>query len=402
MKRVILVGDGMGDFPLEELGGKTILEAARTPHMDALAKGGRIGTAQTIPEGLPAGSDVANMSILGYNPSDYHTGRGPLEAASMGVKLAEDELGFRLNLVTLEIMDDGRVFMRDHSAGHISSEDAEVLIDHLAKNLELGRRQRFHPGVSYRHLLVWPGLKDGLPTIPPHDYRDQDVTWYFQQDDPSFKPVLDLIRASWPILKDHPLNKARAEKGVRAANSIWPWGQGRPPAMPTYQDRWGVSGAVVSAVDLIKGLGVYAGLTPLDVPGATGLVDTNFEGKVAAALKSLEKDDFVLVHIEAPDEAGHQGDLELKIKAVELFDERVVGPVREGLKKFDEFRLLILCDHYTPISVKTHTREPVPFILYPAREPSGRVYSEAEAGAAGLHLPQGHTLVDLLFAAENP
>ena len=402
MKYVVLVGDGMGDYPVPELGDRTILEAARTPNMDSLAREGWLGLAQTIPDGKEAGSDVANMSIMGYDPTMYHSGRGPLEAASMGVKLAEDEQAFRLNFVTLGFEGD-QVFMRDHSAGHISSEDAAELIDHLSEKLPfINDRQRLHHGVSYRHLLVWPGLKDGLPTIPPHDYRDKDVAPYLNDQNPDFKPVLDLIKASWPLLKDHPINLKREKDGKRPANSIWPWGQGRPPAMATYKDRFNASGAVVSAVDLIKGLGSYAGLNALEVPGATGLVDTNFEGKVEAALNSLKSGDYVLVHVEAPDEAGHQGDTELKVRSVELFDEKIVGPMRAGLEKMGEpFRILVLCDHFTPIALKTHSREPVPFILYPGTPPSGRVYTEAEAAAAGLYVEKGSMLADLLFGKDK-
>jgi 2,3-bisphosphoglycerate-independent phosphoglycerate mutase len=397
MKYVILVGDGMGDHPIPELDNKTVLEAAHKPHMDALARGGLMGLADTLTPNKEAGSDVANMSIMGYDPDVYHTGRGPLEAASMGIGLAPGELAFRLNLVTLEMDNTGPVYMRDHSAGHIGSEEAAELIEYLARRLPLSQGQKLFSGVSYRHLMVWPGLRDGLPTIPPHDYRDQAVTDYLNQQDRDFKPVLDLIKASWPLLADHPINVKRAGEGRRAANSIWLWGQGRAPAMPTYQERWGVTGAVVSAVDLIKGLGVYAGLTPLDVTGATGLVDTNFEGKVKAALETLREHDFVLVHVEAPDEAGHQGDVRTKVRAVELFDERIVGPIWAGLRAMGDFRMLVLCDHYTPIEVKTHTREPVPFILYPASSGSNRVYTESEAAATGVYVKKGHTLVDLLF-----
>ncbi|MBU2548097.1 MAG: cofactor-independent phosphoglycerate mutase [Proteobacteria bacterium] len=399
MKYAVLVGDGMGDHAIPELGGRTVLEAARTPHMDALAREGLLGLARTIPDRNEPGSDVANMAIMGYDPAVYHTGRGPLEAASMGISLEPDELAFRLNLVTLGF-DGDRVVMRDHSAGHITSDEARVLIRHLAGALPLSGRQRLHPGVSYRHLLVWPGLPDGLPTIPPHDYRDREVTDYLDGRRPGLAPVIDLVRASWPILRDHPVNQARRAAGRSEANSIWPWGQGRPPAMPTYRERWGLSGAVVSAVDLIKGLGVYAGLEPLDVPGATGLLDTDYEAKVSAALGALETGDYVLVHVEAPDEAGHQGDWESKLLAVERFDERIVGPMRAGMEKFGDFRLLILCDHFTPVSVKTHTREAVPFILYPSVHPSGRSYTEAEAEQAGLFLDQGHTLVDLLLGGQ--
>ena len=399
MKYAILIGDGMGDYPIEELGGRTVLEAAHTPHMDALAQNGLLGLAQTIPEGKEAGSDVANMAIMGYDPRLFHSGRGPLEAASMGVLLAPDEQAFRLNLVTLGFEGEGRVFMRDHSAGHISSADGARLIETLSGGLPLSGRMRLHSGVSYRHLLVWPGLPDGLPTIPPHDWRDREVTEFLNQDRSDFSPVLDLIRASWPILADHPVNVQRVRQGLRPANSIWPWGQGRPPAMTGFRERWGLGGAVVSAVDLIKGLGVYAGLTPLEVSGVTGLVDTNYEGKVEAALRALDEVDFVLVHVEAPDEAGHQGDWRTKLQAVELFDEKIVGPMWRGLAARGDFRLAVLCDHFTPVAVKTHTREPVPFIIHPSNPGSGRTYTEAQAREAGLYLEQGYTLIELLLGA---
>jgi 2,3-bisphosphoglycerate-independent phosphoglycerate mutase len=397
VKYAILIGDGMGDYPLDELGGKTVLEAADTPNMDRMAREGLLGTAQTIPDGMEAGSDVANMAILGYDPLKYHTGRGPLEAASMGVNLGPGELGFRLNLVTVEVMDDGRVFMRDHAGGHISTPDGHMLIRYLAEKLPMTDGQKLYPGVSYRHLLVWPGLAEGLPTIPPHDYRDQDVTDYLNNSDPAFKPVLDLIKASWPILKDHPYNVEKAKSGHYTANSIWPWGQGQSPAVSTFQERWGLTGAVVSAVDLIKGLGRYAGLTPLDIEGATGLVDTNYEGKVAAASQALNDGDFVLIHVEGPDEAGHQGDIQDKLRGIELFDQKVVGPMWDALREMGDYRLLVMCDHFTPIAVKTHTREPVPFAMYPWSEPSGRAYSEKEAAQAGLYLPLGHTLMNLFI-----
>lgn len=396
MKYCVLVGDGMGDYPRPELGGKTPLEAARTPHMDRLASQGALGLARTIPGGMEAGSDVANMSILGYDPAQYHTGRSPLEAASMGVELASHEVAFRLNLVTLEFAGPGRVIMRDHAAGNITTAEAARLVADLAAGLPFTAGQRLYPGVSYRHLMVWPGASGELSTIAPHDWRDKNVAPYLAGQG-EIKPVLELIRASWPLLENHALNQDRRARGLRPANSIWPWGQGRPPAMPTYQERFGLTGAVVSAVDLIKGLGVYAGLEPLDVPGATGLIDTDYEAKVAAALGALQDSDFALIHVEAPDEAAHQGDLKEKIQAIELFDARVVGPMAEGLARLGAFRLLVLCDHFTPLAVQTHTPEPVPFILYPAGQGSGRAYTEANAAQTGLSLERGHELIQLLL-----
>ncbi len=399
MKYVILVGDGMGDYPIPELGGKTPLESADIPHMDALSKNGLLGMVQTIPPGMEAGSDVANMSIMGYAPSSYHTGRAPLEAASMGVSLAKNEVAFRMNLLNLEFINN-RVIMIDHSAGNISTEEAHLIIEDLSGLLPLAKNQKIYPGVSYRHILVWPGLNTNLPTLPPHDYRDQDVTDYLNQEG-EIKSLLDLIRASWPLLERHPVNLKRKAHNLLPANSIWLWGQGHPPTMPTYQERWGLSGAVVSAVDLIKGLGVYAGLKPINISGATGFIDTDYEAKVKNALGALENLDLVFLHVEAPDEASHQGNLEEKIKAIELFDRRIVGPMRAGLEKRYDFRMLVLCDHFTPISVKTHTSDPVPFILFPSRQPSNRTYTEKQAQEAGLFLKQGQTLINLLLGMEK-
>ncbi|MBW2061521.1 MAG: cofactor-independent phosphoglycerate mutase [Deltaproteobacteria bacterium] len=396
MKYAILVGDGMGDYAIPELGNQTPLESADTPHMDALAQGGLLGLVRTIPKNMEAGSDVANLSIMGYDPAVYHTGRAPLEAASMGVSLADNEVAFRLNLINLTFKRGGHLIMRDHSAGNISTAEAHAIIEDLAGKLPLEKGQKIYPGVSYRHLLVWPGLKSSLPTIAPHDYLDQDVTAYLNQSG-EMKPLLDLIQASWPLLEKNPVNLKRKAKGLLVANSIWPWGQGRGLTMPTYQERWGINGAVVSAVDLIKGLGVYAGLKPINVPGATGFIDTDYEAKVKAALNSLKRTDLVFLHIEAPDEASHQGNLQEKIKAIEFFDSRVVGPMRAGLIEMGDFRMLILCDHFTPISVKTHTPEPVPFIIFPGPLPSNRAYSEKQASEAGIYFEQGHTLIDLFL-----
>jgi len=396
MKYVILIGDGMGDLPCPDLGGKTPLEAARTPHMDRLAAQGLLGLVKTVPEGMTPGSDVANMSILGYDPRLHLSGRAPLEAASLGVRLAANEVAFRLNLVHLIFDSGGRVIMGDHSAGNVTTEEARALVADLADRLPLHEGQKLYPGVSYRHLLTWPGIGADLPTIAPHDHRDQDVSDYLSRTGP-IRPLLDLVRASWPILEDHAVNRARKSAGLRMANSIWPWGQGRPLTLKTYAELYGLQGAVISAVDLIRGLGVYAGLEPLVVPGATGFLDTNYEGKVAAALESLKRADLALIHVEAPDEASHQGSLEEKILAIEQFDARIVGPACQGLAGLGPARLLVLCDHYTLLTSKTHSSEPVPFIIHPHPDPSGRRYSEAEAGQTGVFVDPGHTLIRLLL-----
>jgi len=396
MKYVILIGDGMGDYPLPELDGKTPLEAAKTPHMDALASQGELGLARTIPPGMEPGSDIANLAIMGYDPARYHTGRAPLEAAALGVSLAPDEVAFRCNLVTLRGDLEG-IYMEDYAAGHITSEEARVLIRALEEALGQNGRH-FYPGVSYRHLLVWNQGDAGWKTYPPHDLTGQEVGRLFQWQGPD-APLWELIQASWPVLQEHDLNHRRRAEGKRPATSIWLWGQGRPPELPTLKERFGLTGAVICAVDLIRGIGLYAGLTPIAVEGATGYLDTNYAGKVDAALTALQDQDLVFVHVEAPDEAGHKGELNLKIQAIEDFDARVVGPMLEGLKNLGEHRVLVMCDHLTPVAVKTHTPEPVPFVLYDSRhsQENSRPYSEAAAQASGLVLEQGADLLPRLI-----
>ncbi len=395
MKYVILIGDGMGDYPIPELGGKTCLEAAKTPNMDALARQGEVGLARTVPPGMEPGSDIANLAIMGYDPARYHSGRAPLEAAALGVTLAPDEVAFRCNLVTLRA-EPGGLFMEDYSAGHITSEEAKELITALEEALGQNGRH-FYPGVSYRHLLVWNQGQAGWKTYPPHDHSGQEVGKLFQKDGPA-APLWALIRASWPILQEHDLNRRRRAQGKLPATSIWLWGQGKSPSLPTLQERFGLSGAVICAVDLIRGIGLYAGLTPIPVPGATGYLDTNYEGKVDAALKALQDKDLVFIHVEAPDEAGHKGELKLKLQAIEDFDRRVVGPLLAGLKNLGDHRVLLACDHLTPVAVKTHTPEPVPFVLFDSRHPGDKpqTYTEASAQASGLILEQAADLLPRL------
>jgi 2,3-bisphosphoglycerate-independent phosphoglycerate mutase len=398
MKYIILVGDGMGDYPIAELGGKTPLEAAKTPYMDELARQGELGCARTIPPGKEPGSDIANLAIMGYDPERYHTGRAPLEAAALGVDLAPQEVAFRCNLVTLRHQDSGLI-MEDYAAGHITSNEAKELI--AALEAALGRDgRRFYPGVSYRHLLVWTAGDAAWRTYPPHDWTGQEVGHLMGGE---AQPLWDLIRASWPVLADQPVNRSRLAAGQKPATSIWLWGQGRPPRMPTLKERFGLTGAVISAVDLIRGIGKYAGLKPILVPGATGFLDTNYAGKVAAALTALQEMDLVFVHVEAPDEAGHSGELQLKLQAIQDFDAQVVGPLREGLDQLGDYRLLLLCDHLTPLSLRTHTAEPVPFILFDSRTPGDRPrpYSEAAAKNAGLLLDQGADLLPRLLEKEK-
>jgi len=354
MKLMVILGDGMADLPLAELQGRTPLQAAEKPNMDRLARLGRGGLALTVPDGFPPGSDVANLSVIGYDPRRFYTGRAPLEAASMGVHLGEGDIAFRCNLVTIE---DG--IMTDYSAGHISTEEARELIGALKP---LMPEERLYAGVSYRHLLV---LQEGAEAVctPPHDISDQPVAGYLPQGDGA-EMLLQLMEAAKPVLACHPLNLQRIKEGKRPANAIWLWGQGPAPSMPSFMDLYGLTGAMISAVDLLRGIAVYAGLEVIEVPGATGTIDTNYSGKVKGAIDALSRHDFAYLHIEAPDEASHAGDLEGKIRAIELLDQRVVGPVVEALDECKEdWRILLLPDHATPISIKTHSREPVPFVI---------------------------------------
>jgi len=403
MKYVLLIGDGMGDRPLPELSGQTPLEAAPTPNLDFMAGHGTLGLARTVPPGMTPGSDVAIMSLMGYNPKGVLTGRGPLEAASQGLVTGPEEFVFRLNLVTVR-EEGGHTVMGNHAAGNITTAEAGELVETLKKELPLDSGQRLFPGVSYRHLMTWPEPRaEHFPSWPPHDYRDQVID--FILDDPTSRPLMDLVRASRAILEDHPVNVRRKAAGLDLANAVWPWGQGLRPQIKTYQDRWGVTGATVSAVDLIRGLGVCTGLETLIVPGATGWLDTNYQGKVEAALKALERLDFVVIHLEAPDEASHQGNLGEKLKAISDFDRLVVGPMLEALPRFGPFRVLAACDHFTPLALKTHTADPVPFVLYsqPGDEgqKGGPAYNEFNAGATGLLVDPGAGLGHLLFGPEK-
>ncbi|MBC7084819.1 MAG: cofactor-independent phosphoglycerate mutase [Methanomethylovorans sp.] len=359
MKYVILIGDGMADEPLDELGGKTILQKAKTPNMDYIAANGRTGLAQTVPEGMHPGSDVANMSIIGYDPKKYYSGRAPLEAASMGINLNSDDVAFRCNLITIN---DGIIV--DYSAGHISSEEAKVLIQNI--NAELGKNGiSFYPGISYRHLLVTKNkLGSETECTPPHDIIGENMDKYLPKGKDS-KTLCELISSSMQILEKHPINIKRILAGKKPANSIWLWGQGGAPEFPLFKDLYGKTGAIISAVDLVKGIGLYAGFDVIDVPGATGYLDTNYRGKAEYALEALKDHDFVVVHVEAPDEAGHMGDLKAKMQAVEDFDEMVVGTILQGAKNLaEDITILLMPDHPTPVHLRTHTSTPIPFAIY--------------------------------------
>lgn len=398
MKYAVLIGDGMADYPIEKLGGKTILQAARTPAMDYIAAHGKIGLAKTIPDELHPGSDVANMSILGYDPAVYYSGRAPLEAASMGVALASDDVAFRCNLVTIE-----HRRIKDYSAGHISSEEARILIETL--DAELGNEElSFNPGISYRHLLVAKNnLGAETECTPPHDITGKKIEEYLPggKDGDFFS---DLMKKSMIVLELHPVNLKRIEEGKNPANSIWVWGQGYAPKFTPFQELYGKTGAVISAVDLLKGIGVYAGMDIIEVQGATGYLDTNYEGKASAAIEVLKTRDLVFVHVEAPDEAGHEGSIDKKLKAVEDFDSRIVVPILKHAMASDEpFTILVLPDHPTPISIKTHARDPVPFAVYrtdKTESDSSETFDEESAKKGSLGLVKASDLIGILVKAK--
>jgi 2,3-bisphosphoglycerate-independent phosphoglycerate mutase len=393
-KYVILVGDGMADYPLEAFGGKTCLEAAATPNMDRVAACG-LGRVRTVPEGMESGSDIANLSLMGYDPLRYHTGRSPLEAAGMGVELLDGDVAFRMNLVTLERRSEDEIVIISHNAGDITTQEARVLVEALRRELE-SPLIKLHTGVAFRHLLTWKGGTLSSPTVPPHDVLDRNVASYMHTAD--HDPVAALIRRSWDVLSAHPVNHARKAAGKIPATSIWLWGQGRPPVMPSFESFYGLTGGVISAVDLIKGIGIYAGLRPVPVEGATGLLDTNYEGKVREAIRGLDDEDLMFLHVEAPDEAGHSGDPDMKIRAIEYFDARIVGPVLQGLEEMGrDFRVLVVSDHFTPISRRTHTPEPPPFAWATrqdlARQLPPRPFSESESLKNGLLLDPGYEIM---------
>ncbi|MEK7376224.1 MAG: cofactor-independent phosphoglycerate mutase [Candidatus Margulisiibacteriota bacterium] len=395
MKYIILVGDGMPDTPVKELGNKTPLEFAKTPNMDLAASLGLCGTADFVPTSMKPGADVANLSLFGYDPLKYYTGRGPLEAASMGVEIGDDDVAFRCNLVTIK---DG--VMDDYSAGHITTEEARSVIETL--NLKLGTSDvRFYSGVSYRHLCVIKGGARAAKCAAPHDISGKGIIKYLPSGEGA-TVLNDLMERSIEILNKCGINKDRIKKGKKPANFIWLWGQGMKPSMPTYEEKYNITGSVITAVDLIKGIGVYAGLDVINVPGATGYLDTNYKGKAQYALESLRVKDFVFVHVEAPDEAGHNGDIKGKIKAIEDFDRLVVGTILKGMSGFKEWRLLITSDHATPLNIKTHSRGAVPFAVCGTSIKKGaiRKFSENEMAKGPLIIAKGHTLTTKFIKGE--
>lgn len=401
MKYVVVLGDGMADYLVSELGNQSPLQRARKPNMDFLAANGEIGMVKTIPDGIPPGSDVANLSVMGYDPKKYYTGRSPLEAVSMGIELKDTDLAFRCNLVSLDV--DGSyetAVMGDYSSDEISTPEAAELINEINKYLS-DDHIRFYPGISYRHCMVWHNGSGERIMTPPHDILEKSIAQYLPSGDNS-SMFLSMQKKSCEILANHPVNKARVARDLRPANSIWIWGEGRKPSIPSFLKKHGVNGSVISAVDLVKGIGLCAGLDSIDVEGATGTIHTNFKGKAMAALKELKKGkDFAYIHIEAPDECGHRFEPENKVRSIELIDEMVLGPLLEGLASYDSYGLLVLPDHPTPLKLRTHTSEPVPYVLYRSsnQKPSGvSGYDEFQALETGIFIRDGHKLMDRFLA----
>jgi 2,3-bisphosphoglycerate-independent phosphoglycerate mutase len=398
MKYEIILGDGMADEPIEALGGKTPLECAETPNMDRLSQVSEIGMVYTIPEGMKPGSDTANLSVLGYDPKRYYSGRSPLEALSIGVPMEDTDIALRCNIVTLseEEEDFGEKTMIDHSSSEISTEDCGILLKAVAE--ELGNEIfQFYVGTSYRHCLIWKQGKI-MDFTQPHDILGQKIGGYLTTDE----VFLGMMKRSYDILVNHPINIARKEQGLNPANCCWFWGAGSKPSLPSFEAKTGKRGFMVSAVDLLKGIAVGAGMGVAKVPGANGGLHTNYAGKVEAAIHALIKEnyDFVYIHVEAPDEMGHQGSLERKLKSISLLDEKVIGPMTEKLDAAGEpYRLLVLPDHPTPISKRTHTSDPVPYLLYDSRHPESHTwhYNEKESADSGNVVKPGCHLIDILL-----
>ncbi len=401
MKYIVILGDGMADEPIESLGNKTPLEAANTPNMDALSAKAQLGMAKTVPEGMSPGSDTANLSVMGYNPRKYYTGRSPLEALSIGVPMKATDIAIRCNIVTVsdEDLPYEEKTIIDHSSDEISTADAAVLLEAVKE--ALGNEEfSYYVGTSYRHLLIWD-KGSVVELTPPHDVLGQVIGQHL----PKESKLYEMMKKSYDILNNHPLNVERKKKGLNPANSVWFWGAGTKPMLSSFEEKNRLKGAMISAVDLLKGIAVGAGMHNIEVEGANGTLHTNYEGKAQAAVDALTKDgfDFVYVHVEAPDEMGHQGSLERKLKAIELLDEKVIGPVKEGLDASGEdYRMLIMPDHPTPLCVRTHTSDPVPFLLYDSTKPMEKQwhYNEREA-AEGIFVEDGYTLLDVLFGNKN-
>ncbi len=398
MKYVIVLGDGMADEPIEQLGMKTPLEYANTPMLDELAAKSLIGMVHTIPEGMKPGSDTANLAVMGYNPKKYYSGRSPLEALSIGVPMKDTDIALRCNIVTIsdeeEIFEEKRII--DHSSSEISTEDAAVLLNAVREKLE-NETYKFYVGTSYRHCLIWD-KGQVVELVQPHDVLTQTIGQHLPKD----MKLREMMKLSYDILKDHPINIERKKKGLNPANCCWFWGAGTKPMLSSFEEKTGKKGVMISAVDLLKGIGIGASMDVIKVEGANGGLNTNYEGKADAAVKALIQDgyDFAYVHVEAPDEMGHQGSVERKVKSIEYLDERVIRRIKEALDKSGEdYRIMVLPDHPTPIRCRTHTADPVPYLIYDSTKeiPGNLKYNEKDAKASGNYTDKGYTLIDSLF-----
>ena len=401
MKYVVLLCDGMADYAVPQLGNKTPMEAAHKPAMDTLAQKAELGMMKTVPEGLPAGSDVANLSVIGYNPAECYSGRSPLEAANLGVEMADDDVALRCNLVTLsEEPDYAAKTMVDYCAGDISTNEARALIEALQAAFGGGEFD-FYTGTAYRHCLIWHGGKTALGKVtPPHDISGRVIGDYLPTD-PAAAPLLDMMKKSVELFRDHPVNVARREKGLSPATSAWFWGQGSRPQLQNFEQKYGLRGAMISAVDLLKGIARLTGMQVCLVDGATGYIDTNFEGKRDAALAALQNGcDYAYIHLEAPDECGHRGEVANKVRAIEEIDTRILAPMLPKLREMGDFTLLICPDHPTPLSTRTHAADPIPYLLYRSDRPldSGiTAFTEKTASETGLYLPAAFEMLSRMI-----
>lgn len=397
MKYLVLLCDGMADYPLEELGGMTPMQKAHKPNMDRLAKISEVALVKTVADGLKPGSDVANLSVLGYDPAIYYSGRSPLEAGSIGIDMLSTDVSLRCNLVTLsdeENYEDKTII--DYCAGDISTADAKILIDYLKEHLD-NEEFKLYSGVSYRHCLIWDkGTLDLGTLTPPHDITGKPIKEYLPSSKNAEK-LLNLMKKSYELLKNHPLNLERVKEGERPANSMWLWGEGVKKPLALFKDRFGLNASMISAVDLLKGIGKFSGMRVVNVDGATGYLDTNFEGKAQAAIDEFKAgSDFVYLHVEAPDECGHRREIENKVKSIELIDEKILGPVLSALDEYDDYKVLIMPDHATPLSLMTHTNDPIPYLIYQNSKPVNgvRCFCEKCAEKNGVKFPIGHTLIE--------
>lgn len=398
MKYLVVLCDGMADYPIEELGGKTPLETADTPNMDALAKTATVGLIKTVQDGMKPGSDVANLSVLGYDPTVYYTGRSPLEAGSIGIDMKKTDVALRCNLVTVSdepCYEDKTIL--DYCADDISTEDARVLIEYIEEKLGCDEF-RFYTGVAYRHCLIWDnGTMELGGLTPPHDITGRAVKEYLPNKlSNNAAKLQELMEKSYELLKDHPINLARIEKGLRPANSIWLWGEGVRAELDDFKEKYGLKASMISAVDLLKGIGKFSGMNIVEVEGATGYIDTNFEGKAQAAIKEFENgQDFVYIHVEAPDECGHRAEVQNKADAISIIDKVILGPVTEALRKMGDFKVMVTPDHATPLSLKTHTNDPIPFFIYDSTKPAegALCFNEKTAKETGLYIDEGFRIM---------